>query len=208
MFNRVTLFVVSTILLTLCVPTTRVDERMLGRFGADLADARTQGLAMFGLPIKIPRHPRPIATPIANKTVAANTVAQNDIQAADLVLALLERANLVQMVTIPLTPSPTPTPTVLATATIVKTMIPSATPTQIPVATATALATATITPPLVSATPPREVTATAPAIVTNTVPLLPNSILDGFRAHMPPSGYWQSSAQGVYIAVGSFRYLQ
>ena len=200
------IFVVVAIMLTLFVPATHVDEHMLGQFGTDLAKVRTQGLALFGLPIKIPRRARPITTPVANSTTS-NTIPQNDTQAADLVLALLERADLVQMVTMVPTPTITPTPTIIATATRVVTATPAITPT-IPVATEVIQATATLTPTLEAATVIPEATATVeviPVVPTETV-LLPKTILNGFRSRMPNKGYWWESTDGVYIAIGSIKY--
>ena len=40
-----------------------------------------------------------------------------------------------------------------------------------------------------------------------TVTLLPQPILDTFRAHMPYTGYWEHSNDGIYVAVGGFKYL-
>ena len=208
MANRVILFVVFAIMLTLFVPATHVEDNMLGQFGADFAKVRTQGLALFGLPIKIPRRVRPTTTPVINSNGATARIPQNDTQAADVVLALLERADLVQMVTMVPTPSitPTPIPTSSATATIHITPQPSMTPTM-PVATVEIHTTTTITPTVVDATATPEILATATPIVTPTVVLLPNSITDGFRSKMPKKGYWWGSSDGLYIAIGNFSYI-
>ena len=212
MLNRVMLFVVFAVMLTLFVPAKRVDERILGQFGTDLAKVRTQGLALFGLPIKIPRRIRPTVTPLTDITTTTDAVAPNDTQAADVVLALLERAELVQMVTMVPTATataiPLPTATIVATATMVKTSMPVATATLIPVATEVIYATTTITPTLEVATVIPEIPATATPVETPAVVLLPNSILDGFRSGMPKKGYWWGSADGVYMAVGNFKYIK
>lgn len=53
-----------------------------------------------------------------------------------------------------------------------------------------------------STTTPRvEPTPTATASVS----LLPQPILDTFRAHMPYTGYWEHSSDGIYVAVGGFK---
>jgi hypothetical protein len=43
---------------------------------------------------------------------------------------------------------------------------------------------------------------------TATVAVLPQSILESFRAHMPYTGYWEHSSDGIYVAVGGFKYLK
>ncbi len=123
---------------------------------------------------------------------------------------------------VPINP-PLPTrimPTPQATAVIV-TQVPSTTPQKLvtltmtsikhPVHTATPKASVVVLP---TAEPTSE--PTAEVVPTKSIPveptatettILPQSILDGFRAHMPPKGYWQSNVDGVYLAVGSFRYL-
>jgi hypothetical protein len=208
MVNRVLLFVVFAIMLTLFVPAKRVDERIIGQFGSDLANVRSQGLALFGLPIKIPRRPSPVTTSLANTTTSANNRASNDTQAADLVLALLERAELVQMVTVVPTITATPSPTIVATATTAQTRMPVATATNVVIATETTQVTATITPTLEVATATPEMTATAIPVSTTEVALLPNSILNGFRSRMPKKGYWWGSVDGLYTAVGNFGYIK
>ena len=50
-------------------------------------------------------------------------------------------------------------------------------------------------------------TTNATTTTTTTVPLLPQPILDTFRAHMPYTGYWEHSSDGIYVAVGGFKYL-
>jgi len=50
-------------------------------------------------------------------------------------------------------------------------------------------------------------TTDATATSTATMPLLPQPILDTFRAHMPYTGYWEHSSDGIYVAVGGFNYL-
>lgn len=207
MANRVILFVMFAIMLTLFVPAKRVEENMLGQFGADFTKVRTQGLALFGLPIKIPRRIRPTAIPVVNSSEATASAPQNDAQAADLVLALLERADLVQIVTaVPTaTATPTPIPTSSATATMPITPQPSITPTQ-SIATVTPPDTATATIEVATSTPEPQITATSVPISPTAVVLLPNSILDGFRSRMPPKGYWWGSTDGIYIAIGSFKY--
>lgn len=206
MGNRVMFFVVFAIVLTLFIPAKRLDERMLGQFGSDLANMRSKGLALFGLPIKIPHRIRPTTTPLANTTTAANNLAPNDRQAADVVLALLERAELVQMVTVAPTAIATPSPTMVVTATTAQTRMPVAT--KVVVATEAIQVTATITPTREVATATPEIPATATPEDTTEVTLLPNSILDGFRSRMPKKGYWWGSNDGVYVAVGNFNYIK
>ena len=207
MANRVMLFVVFTIMLTLFVPATRVEEHMLGSFGTDFAKVRTQGLALFGLPIKIPRRARPTTTRVTNSNATIATPPADDVQAADLVLELLERADLVQMVT--MVPNPTATTTSItsstATASAVITQLPSATP-SLPTASSVPESTVTATLEVVAPTPEPQPTATSEPVAPTAVVLLPNSILDGFRSRMPAKGYWWDSADGVYIAIGSFKY--
>ena len=207
MANRVMLFVVFTIMLTLFVPATRVEEHMLGRFGTDFAKARTQGLALFGLPIKIPRRARPTTTRVTNSSATIPTPPADDVHAADLVLELLERADLVKMVTMVPNPTATTTPITSSTATAsaVITQLPSATPT-LPVASPVPQATVTATVEVATPTPEPQPTATSEPVAPTAVVLLPNSILDGFRSRMPAKGYWWGSADGVYIAIGSFKY--
>jgi hypothetical protein len=207
MAHRVMLFVIFAIMLTLFVPATRVEENMLGQFGADFNKVRVQGLALFGLPIKVPRRIRPTAIPVINNSDTTANTPQNDTQAADLILTLLERAELVQMVTVVPTPTATttPIPTRSATATIHITPQPSVTMT-IPVATVTPQDTATATIEPATVTPVPQITATDIPASPTAVVLLPRSILDGFRDHMPPKGYWWNNSDGIYIAIGSFKY--
>lgn len=54
---------------------------------------------------------------------------------------------------------------------------------------------------------PQATDTPAPATATAVV-LLPQSILDGFRSRMPVAGYWENNKDGVYVAVGSFKYLR
>jgi hypothetical protein len=42
---------------------------------------------------------------------------------------------------------------------------------------------------------------------TPTVPLLTKHILETFRSNMPYTGYWEHSSDGIYVAVGGFKYL-
>ena len=106
-------------------------------------------------------------------------------------------------------------------ATAVVTQIPSTTPQKLVTATVTKVkqplytaipqATVVVLPTIVpTSEPTAEPVPTSSPLVEPTavgIVLLPRNILDGFRTHMPPKGYWQSSADGVYLAVGSFRYL-
>ncbi len=99
-------------------------------------------------------------------------------------------------------PSSTPQKLVTLTATSVKqpvhTAIPTATIEIIPTAVPTSEPTVEVVP-----------TSSAPVESTTAeISILPRNILDGFRTHMPPKGYWQSNADGVYLAVGSFHYLK
>lgn len=99
-------------------------------------------------------------------------------------------------------PSSTPQKLVTLTATRIKrpmdTAIPTATVEIIPTALPTSEPTVEVVP-----------TSSAPVESTTAdTTILPRNILDGFRTHMPPKGYWQSNADGVYIAVGSFHFLK
>jgi|GEM_PF-2162707 len=105
-------------------------------------------------------------------------------------------------------PSTTPQKLVTFTATRVKSPAHTAQPTSAPTSLPTSLPTSEPTSLPTSEPTIQPTSLPTKATTTSDIPLLPQNILDGFRAHMPPSGYWQSSAQGVYIAVGSFRYLQ
>jgi hypothetical protein len=105
------------------------------------------------------------------------------------------------------TQAPSATPQKLVTLTVtrvaspVQTAVPQATEAVLPTSEPTSVPTAMPTvEPTISVT--TETTTAATTII------LPRNILDGFRTHMPPKGYWQSSADGVYLAVGSFRYLR
>ena len=91
-----------------------------------------------------------------------------------------------QTITVSATAAQSP-PVVQATQTVVVV----ATETSVPATETSMPATATTAPP------------TATAVV-----LLPQSILDGFRTRMPVAGYWESNKDGVYVAVGSFKYLR
>lgn len=51
------------------------------------------------------------------------------------------------------------------------------------------------------------VVANETVTTTTAVALLPQPILDTFRAHMPYTGYWEHSSDGIYVAVGGFKYL-
>ena len=46
-----------------------------------------------------------------------------------------------------------------------------------------------------------------PLASASTVPLLTKHILETFRANMPYTGYWEHSSDGIYVAVGGFKYL-
>ena len=46
-----------------------------------------------------------------------------------------------------------------------------------------------------------------PLASVSTVPLLSAPILETFRSHMPYTGYWEHSSDGIYVAVGGFKYL-
>jgi hypothetical protein len=56
--------------------------------------------------------------------------------------------------------------------------------------------------------PPQQtiVTTNDSFLVDTQVPLLPKEILTGFGYRMPVDGYWEHSAQGVYVATSTFRY--
>ncbi|MCE2853481.1 MAG: DUF4352 domain-containing protein [Roseiflexaceae bacterium] len=90
--------------------------------------------------------------------------------------------------------------TITVSATVAQSpQVVQATQTTVIVATETSVpATETSVPATVTVAPP-----TATAVV-----LLPQSILDGFRTRMPVAGYWESNKDGVYVAVGSFKYLR
>ena len=49
--------------------------------------------------------------------------------------------------------------------------------------------------------------ATPAPINSDNVVLLPQPILDTFRSHMPYTGYWEHSSDGIYVAVSGFKYL-
>lgn len=101
--------------------------------------------------------------------------------------------------------STTPQKLVTLTATSGRRTLDTATP----VATAVVLPTTIPTSePTAAPAPEPEPTSSLPleATVAPTT-LLPRNILDGFRARMPPKGFWQGSTDGVYVAVGSFRFL-
>jgi hypothetical protein len=49
--------------------------------------------------------------------------------------------------------------------------------------------------------------STADAPTSTPVPLLTKPILETFRSHMPYTGYWEHSSDGIYVAVGGFKYL-
>ena len=136
--------------------------------------------------------------------------------------------------TIPATATrPAATATVQYTATIPATQLATATPTTPPIPTATATMqmvvkptqraivtnrTATPAKPSTTAQPAtataQPATATAQPVSVDTPPptvapqvILPASILDGFRYRMPVNGYWDHTKDGIYVAVGSFKYL-
>ncbi|MCX6014539.1 MAG: hypothetical protein NT020_02965 [Chloroflexales bacterium] len=46
-----------------------------------------------------------------------------------------------------------------------------------------------------------------PAPITPTVTILDHHTLEFFRSHMPYTGYWEHSSDGIYVAVGGFKYL-
>ncbi len=46
-----------------------------------------------------------------------------------------------------------------------------------------------------------------PLVSASTVPLLSAHILETFRSHMPYTGYWEHSSDGIYVAVSGFKYL-
>jgi hypothetical protein len=46
-----------------------------------------------------------------------------------------------------------------------------------------------------------------PLASVSTVPLLSAPILETFRSHMPYTGYWEHSSDGIYVAVSGFKYL-
>jgi len=132
-----------------------------------------------------------------------------------------------------LQPPVTTVASVTAISMVTQTVPPSATkprsiPTQTPTLqrfqTITVSATTARAPQIIQVTTPAEtaITATnisetattipatdtpAPATATAVV-LLPQSILDGFRSRMPVAGYWENNKDGVYVAVGSFKYLR
>jgi hypothetical protein len=56
--------------------------------------------------------------------------------------------------------------------------------------------------------PPQQTVATVNEsfLVDTHVPLLPQDILNGFGYRMPVDGYWEHSAQGIYVATSTFRY--
>lgn len=206
MINRVMLFVLFVVVLTLFVPAARVQEKTPNQFETNLANIRIQALALLGLPIQIPRRIRPTTTPIANNSVATTSGTKDDIYAADVVLALLEQADLVKIITMVPTPSQTitrttvPTPSATATTVIQQPTLtpPTLDATIMPqVSTPIAIPEATVVPQTVLPEEPISPTA---------VVFLPNSILDGFRTRMPYKGFWWNTTDNIYVAIGSFKY--
>ena len=110
-----------------------------------------------------------------------------------------------QQPTVAATHIPSTTPQKLVTLTVTTSKRPVHT--AIPKATVQALPTAVPTSEPTSAPTSEPTSAPIEPTTTTSITILPRTILDGFRAHMPPKGYWQNSADGVYLAVGSFRYL-
>lgn len=56
--------------------------------------------------------------------------------------------------------------------------------------------------------PPQQtiVTLNESFLVDTQIPLLPAEVVAGFGYRMPVDGYWEHSAQGIYIAASTFRY--
>lgn len=160
---------------------------------------RTQSLAMLGLPIVITR-PTPHISPDIRYTPTPGTTTypvQSAQSTEDMMLWMLEQANIVRVATVqtyqPVVATDTATPTstaVVAPATHTETLTPSST------ATAPAASEPTVTSTIQAL--PRELTVTPV--------LLPQRILDGFRSRMPEAGYWVGYDDGIRVAVSSFQY--
>ena len=160
---------------------------------------RTQSLAMLGLPIVITQ-PTPHISPDIRHTPTPDTTTypvQSAQSTEDMMLWMLEQANIVRVATVqtyqPVVSTDTATPTstaAIASATHTATLTPSS----------TATAPATSEPTVTSTTHalPRELTVTPV--------LLPQRILDGFRSRMPEAGYWVGHDDGIRVAVSSFQY--
>jgi hypothetical protein len=56
--------------------------------------------------------------------------------------------------------------------------------------------------------PPQQtiVTLNESFLVDTQIPLLPAEVVAGFGYRMPVDGYWEHSAQGIYVAASTFRY--
>lgn len=147
----------------------------------------TENLALIGVvsPVSvikaIPAPNAAIAPPPATQTVAKPTATH-----------------------MPTRPAQSPTLQKLQTATVV---IPSPSATIAVLARKSTQASATLEPTTEPTLEPVATSTVAQPIPITPV-LLPQSILDGFRSKMPVAGYWEHSSAGVYIAVGSFKYLK
>jgi len=156
---------------------------------------------------EIMRKPTPSAATIIITTFPYGLIYGAGFSAPDNLPVPTQRIQSTQQPTAVVTQVPSTTPQKLVTLTV--THIKSPLHTAVPKATVVVVPTSEPTSEPTSL-PTSEPTISVPAETATTadIVILPRNILDGFRTHMPPKGYWQSSADGVYLAVGSFRYLQ
>lgn len=203
--------IVVIVVVTLVLPAAPVEDGLFRQ----IKQLRSDSLTLLGLPIVITRPARPlVATP--------QTTPEAENSSQDMVIWMLEQADIVRVATAVRIPTATQTATVVpptprATQTVaVQRTRAKATATTVTVATTTLSATTIVqhvATPVDTPTPVVEAvvataTATIPVVVSTPVrELLPQSILDGFRTKMPPVGYWYTQQDGIRISVSSFKYV-
>jgi hypothetical protein len=155
---------------------------------------------------EITRKPTPSAATIIISTFSYGLIYGAGFTPPDDLVAPTQIIQATQQATAVVTQTPSTTPQKLVTLTA--TRIKSPMQTAVPKATVVILPTSE--PTIMPTSEPTSEPTSVPAEATTTSDsaILPRNILDGFRTHMPPKGYWQSSADGIYVAVGSFRYLK